>query len=229
MKQAMPAPRVSNLKAIWTGTASKRLHLQYFAGVLAIYIAGTIISAAMYPGGFSFTTVYTSYLGGTTQNPVGRYFYNIAELLTGVLLVPHFIFMYTRLVPACKALSFIACLFGIVGSLGFAAIGIYAQGVDYEGHRWTTILAFGGFGVSALLMLSAFIRKAALKHAWPKWWHVAMIYGPVFGTIGVVMLCGEFNVAPAIFTDQFNEWVYLFVVMAWIIEIPLITPADEKK
>jgi hypothetical protein len=218
----------SNLKSIWAGTASKRLYLEYFFAVLGIYIAGIVIAAALYPGGFSFFDVYTSYLGGVTQNPVGRYFYNNAELVTGILLVPHFTFMYKQLTPACKALSFLACLFGIVGSAGFAFIGIYAQGVNYEGHRWTTILAFGGFGVSAILMLLAFIRKAALKHAWPKWWHIVVIYGQVFVVIGIVVLGGELDVAPAIFTDEFNEWVYLFVVMGWIIEIPLITPRDTR-
>jgi hypothetical protein len=219
----------SNLKDIWTGTASKRLYLEYFFTVLGIYIAGIVIAAALYPGGFNVFDVYTSYLGGATQNPVGKYFYNNAELMAGILLVPHFIFMYKRLTPACKALSFMACLFGIVGSIGFAFIGIYAQGVSYEGHRWTTILAFGGFGVSAVLMLFAFIRKVALKHAWPKWWHIVAIYAQVFALIGIFLLGGELDLAPAIFTDAFNEWVYLFVAMGWIIEIPLITPGDAKK
>jgi hypothetical protein len=223
------ASLASDLKSIWTGTASKRLHLEYFFIVLGIYIAGIVIAAALYPGGFSFFGVYTSYLGGTTQNPVGKYFYNNAELVTGIMLIPHFIFIYKQLTPACKALSFLACLFGIVGSAGFAFIGIYAQGVSYDGHRWTTILAFGGFGVSAALMLLAFIRKSILKHAWPKWWHITIIYAQLFAVIGIGAAGGEFNIAPAIFTDAFNEWVYLFALMGWIIEIPLITVDQVKK
>ncbi len=219
----------SNLRTIWSGIASKRLYLEYFFIVLAMFTTGTVIAAMLYPGGFSLFTVYTSYLGGVENNPDGRWFYNTAELATGILLVPHFIFMYKRFTPACKALSFLACLFGIVGALGYASIGIYSQGTDAEAHKWTTYIAFGGFGLSAILMLFALIRKAALKHAWPKWWHIVVIYVQAFALIGIALLGEGLDLAPAIFTDKFNEWLYFFAVMGWIIEIPLITPGDAKK
>lgn len=219
--------------------APKRVYLRYFFAVLAIYAAGIVIGAALYPGGFSILTVYVSYLGGDPENPIGRYPYNATVLIAGILLIPHFIYLYRRLTPACKIISFLACLCGIVGAAGFASLGIFHQGFIYihDSHRWATDMAFGGLGGSAFFMLMAFIRKSWMTRSWPKWWHTFIVYAQILGIVGVALLFSETDlftglpIDPAFFQDKFWEWFYTFAVMGWLIEIGLIVPkeADPKR
>ena len=65
----------SYLKRVWTGTCSKGEYLLDYGVVFCIYLMGIIVAAAVYPGDFSLTGVYTSYLGGYPNNPDGYRFY----------------------------------------------------------------------------------------------------------------------------------------------------------
>jgi hypothetical protein len=220
---------LATFKAIWTGTTTKATYLKYFFTVFAIYVVGIILGASLYPGGFSMLTVYVSYLGGNEENPVGKYPYNASVFIAGVLLIPHFIYVYKRLTPACKALSFIACLCGIAGCIGFMSLSFLNQGVGRL-HIFSTDFTYGGFGASAVFILFASIRKAWLKHAWPKWWQIAVIYGQLIGLVGITLLFSESDVLsglaidPAFFEDKFWEWIYTFAVLGWIVETAIITP-----
>ena len=226
------------LKRIWTGTATKKEHLTYFFSAFGIYLLGIIIAASLYPGEFSMTTVYISYLGGYPNNPDGYMFYNICEIIAGVLFAAHFIFLYKRLVPALKIVAFVACVFGIIGSLGFASIGIYYQGSNALGHQITTWLAFGGFGGSALLLIPVLIRKMCLKHNWPSVGSFLAAYGVTIG-IGVLAVLLEnygdwfisLGLDPGYTSGKFTEWLYMFVVIAWLFGTAIIAkdPANVRE
>jgi hypothetical protein len=212
---------LASLKSIWNGKSSKNLYLKYFFIAIGIYIAGIIIGISLYPGGFDFMTVYVSYLGGDPDNSVaGRNFYNTSVIIAGIMLVPHFIFMYRRLTPACKVISYLSCLCGIVGALGFASIGIFYQGFNARMHQITTWIAYGGLGASAVFMLFAFIRKAVMTKTWPKWWHIVLVYAQAFLTIGLTFLLQPW------FGDHLSEWLYTFAFMFWLPESVLIVPKD---
>jgi len=226
-------PLVATLKAIWTGTETRSTYLKYFFTVLAIYTGGIIIGASFYPGGFSMLTVYISYLGGNEENPVGKYPYNASVFITGIVLIPDFIYLYKRLAPACKVISFLACACGIWGCAGFVSLSILNQGVG-EPHIFSTNFTYAGFGASAALMLFALIRKACLKHSWPKWWQIAVIYAQLIGLVGVALLFTETDVFsgmgidPAFFANKFWEWMYTFAIIGWLVEVALVTPKWTK-
>jgi len=231
--QEHPDSLLAALKNIWNGKADKNLYMKYFFCVLGIYVAGIIIGMALYPGGFNFMTVYVSYLGGSDENPVGKYPYNASVFISGILLVPHFIFMYRRLTPAVKVISYLSCLCGVVGAFGFASIGIFSQGakwlasigiiydsLDYRMHGITTWIAYGGLAASAIFMLVAFIRKAVMTRTWPKWWHIVLIYAQALVTIGLSFFLNPW------FGDHLSEWLYTFAFMFWLTEILLMIPKD---
>jgi hypothetical protein len=215
-----------DLRAIWRGTVSKQEHARYFAGAFSIYVVGAIIAAALYPGGFSFKDVYISYLGGSVVNPAGHLYYNVAELITGILLIPHFIFMYKSLRPRAQVFNFLAAIFGILGCLGFASLGIYFQGASPLGHQIATWIAFGGFGLSAFLMLLMFLRKRLAGDPWPRWRPFVLTYGQVFVILIVATLFTSYehlfaawDLDPGYFGDRFWEWFYMLIVVLWLIGI----------
>lgn len=226
---------IGYLKKIWTGTCSKKEYVWYFIVIFSIYVIGTIISAMVYPGGFSMTNVYISYLGGKEENPFGHQIYNAGEIITGFLLIPHFIYLYRQLLPANKVISFLSCLFGVIGFVGFATIGIWHQGVEGPGHSITTYLAFGGFGLSAFLMFFLLIQKLYLKHSWPKWWSFLLVYGLMLGLLFFTLILDNFpnpfinlGISEEYMGDRFLEWLYFFTVLIWIIGIVLITEEGDN-
>ncbi|HME53732.1 MAG TPA: hypothetical protein VKM55_16005 [Candidatus Lokiarchaeia archaeon] len=210
----------SALKEIWTGKASKSTHARYFLVALIIYIVGIVAGMALFPGGFDFMTVYVSYLGGDPNNPIGRFPYNATVLIAGILLIPHFIYLYRRLTPAVKILTFLSCLCGIVGAAGFASLAIFYQGLNADLHQISTDTAYYSLGASAIIMLFSFIRKAVMTRTWPKWWHIVLMYVQAIGMIGATFLLYPW------FGDHLSEWLYTAAFMLWLLETVIIVPAD---
>jgi hypothetical protein len=223
----------SLLGKIWTGNVTKKTYLKYFLIVMIIYFTGIIGAAAVYPGGFTLENVYVSYLGGTFNNPDGYIFYNTCVIITGFLLIPHFIYFYKHLQPHPKILNQLVCFFGIIGGLGFVVVGIYHQGTDADGHSIATLIAFAGYGASALFLLFDFIVKIIKKENWPKLKHIFFVYVPLLGLLTIILLFTEyeelftgFNIDERYFNDRFWEWFYLLVVVIWLWEIIIITPNE---
>ena len=165
----------TKLKSIWNGTIDKRTYGFYLLTIFIIYFFGIIFGAAVYAGGFSINNVYVSYLGSQQHDPTGYLVYNTTVLIAGILLIPHFIYLYKRLRPTFKAFNFLGCLVGIVGAIGFAGLSIFHQ--DLGGHILFTDLAYYPLGGSALFLLFVFCKKLSSKESWPKIWQIALIYG----------------------------------------------------
>lgn len=204
---------------------------------MALYFGvGVLVSALLYPEGFSMLTVYISYLGGKEENPTGYWVYNTCAFLTGILLIPQGIYTYRRLTPTMKVVSFIGCLAMIEGSIGFALIGIWYQGTPGEGHAITTWMAFGGFGIAAVFLLISLIGKRIQKYGWPKVWQLFLIYGQLFAILIVAEIFNNheylfdgLGLDPGFFKDKFWEWWYMFTVIFWLIGMAIITPESSKK
>src|SRR5271157_82562 len=223
----------AHLKDVWRGTASKKVYGIYILVPLAIYWAGVAISAAVYPGGFSMLTVYVSYLGGYPNNPNGYIIYNTLTFIAGILLAPHFFYLYRRLMPTLKVFSVLSGFFGIVGAFGLATLGFWYQGVPGPWHAVATYLAFGGLGAGLTFAFFVFLRKLWLRQPWPKWWQIAILYGIILAIVGVATLFTNatnllqgLNVNPAFLEDRFWEWFYLFAVLIGIIGVYLIAPSE---
>jgi len=219
------------LKRIWSGNCSKREYLIYLSILLLIYLIGIIISALKFPGGFSMTRVYISYLGGSDINPDGYIYYCIANFIVGFALIPHFIFLYKRLVPAMEFLSTFSCIWGVEGCIGFGLIGIFHQGILPKMHQITTYMAFGGFGICAFFCLFILIRKIILKHNWPSIKKFILLYGSMLSILIIALLFDSYEeffvnigVNPIYLNDKFLEWLYFFATLDWLIMIILIIP-----
>lgn len=222
---------IQRLKDIVTGKASDRLSACWFLVAMGTYLSGMAIAAALYDGGFSFSDVYVSYLGAPEHNPAGWWIYNACELVAGYMLVFAFVYTYRKIRGTMKILAFIGCLFAMIGAAGFGTIGIYYQGADPDGHRITTILAFGGLGIAALLLLPVFVRMVAKRVPGARWWLLVLAYGQLLAGIGIAV---GYDAA---LNDKESEWIYTIVALAWIgcafafaaLARPAVPPATSMK
>ncbi|HME51994.1 MAG TPA: hypothetical protein VKM55_07240 [Candidatus Lokiarchaeia archaeon] len=229
------------LRAIWTGTASKAIMGMYLAISFGIYFAGMLIAAALYPGGYSMFTVYVSFLGGPGENTTGYLVYDICQFITGVLLVPFFFYLYRRFQPDLKVANIISACFGILGCAGFSSISINVQGSHPSwAHGASTWVAFGGLGFCFIFALLVMIRRIALRRQRPRWWHLVVVFGEIFGILGVMQLFtgspelfASWHLDPGFFkADFFWEYIEVFMAIGAVILFWAITESirqGEKK
>lgn len=220
-----------NLKEIWRGEAEKSVFMKYFFVVFSIYLFAAIYAMLVYPGEFSFTGVYTSYLGGNEKNPPGYMVYNASELIVGSLLIPNFIYFYKNLREFGKLFVFITCLFGIIGCIGFASLGIFYEGFISIGHAIATALAFGGFGISCFFFLLLYLGRLFTKKEYPTIKGFLALYGGTFFILFIALFLTiwksettTWGIPPEYYKDQFTEWIFLLVVVYWLIMHVIIAP-----
>jgi hypothetical protein len=211
---------------IWRGRCSKVEITVYFALVMGIYIIGIIISALVYPGGFSFLTVYTSYLGSNDENPIGYLWYNSCMFVTGLLLIPIFFYIYHKLSPRLKVINVIEAFFGVIGCLSFASLGIFHQGSDPLGHKIATDATFLAFIVCGIFLLILYLWKRWHMDSWPKWSKIVIVYGQIiFVGIAIVLLdyypevFSNWYLDPRIHDGKLSEWIAVFCALLWLYEV----------
>ncbi|GAB4307301.1 MAG: hypothetical protein Kow0069_04730 [Promethearchaeota archaeon] len=226
------------VKGAWTGRASPRDHALYVAGVLVVYFAGVVVSASVYPGGFSPLRVYVSYLGGSEENPAGHVVYNACTLVAGVLLFPHFgVLIPRRMAFARRPLRCLTGAFGSLGTLGFASLGVFYQGTPEALHGAATYLAFGGFGAALFIALLAVLADALSGN--PRVVRVrvaAVVYGLALAILAGALLLDQFGEAllsglvdPAFYGNRFMEWWYFSATLVGVCGLPSVLPAARPQ
>ncbi|MFX1260686.1 MAG: hypothetical protein ACFFAZ_01235 [Promethearchaeota archaeon] len=99
------------------------------AFVIALYIAFTLVSWALYPESYGPSTHYLSRLGNFNYSPFGAYFYNIGCILTGVALFPFYIGFYqwytNRLYQ--KIPLMVGQIIGLTSAVALIMIGVFSE------------------------------------------------------------------------------------------------------
>jgi len=222
---------VRTLGCIVRGTAPKKHHLNAMLLLSIIYFIGIVISISFYPNqAYSPLSNYISDMGSIAYNPVAWWVFNLTEVFLGILMIPHFLYLYRRLLPTARLLTRLALISGIAGCIGFSWIGIIPEDFQLP-HSVGAILAFAGFTTSALFTMLVFIRKIWLKSRWPSPRDFWILYGPLCVTLPLVFIMP--NLAPLVsslpldlrwFTIPIWEWTFMVSLMYWIISVAIITP-----
>lgn len=127
-------------------------------GILAfiVFTVLTVISLALYPGHYSIAFNWLSNLGNVYFNPAGAVFFNMACIITGIILIP-FIIQYYRWDTGKihdRILLGLAIIFGI-----FAAVSLIFVGVFPETHIYFHVMAatgvFEALFIAIILMIAA--------------------------------------------------------------------------
>ena len=115
---------------LFTGRATKRDQLVLFAVTLA-YISIRRFHCPVFLPGWVFNAAQLRQrprLAG--DQPQTYWVFDTAVIVTGLLLIPLFLWLHKRLVPTTVLLSRIATFFSIVGCIGFSLVGVFRK--DFE-------------------------------------------------------------------------------------------------
>ncbi len=217
-----------------SGRAPKKLQGIYFLCVTAFLLTMFLIAQAFYPGGYTPLNNFISNQGGIANNPRGHVFFILGAGISGILLIPHVLYIYRHLAPTAKLLSQIAALCGIIGAIGFSLVGWIPE--DFaEPHDAMATVAFSGFGASAFFSFLVSIRKLWLKEEWPSLKSFVFTYSititmAVLAALVPTMgyLADLWNIDPRWFSWPPWQWASFFNVLIWFINVYLSTPCASS-
>ena len=140
-----------NFILILKGKAEKKLHFKYFLSVLLFFGICLMFSQLLFPGGYSILKYHISAQGDTYLNPLGCWFFIFGTSSTAILLIPHFFYMYRRIMPTLGLITNLMTLSAFIGCIGLFFVGIIPrniEGIDWL-HDFGADMAFTGLGLSA--------------------------------------------------------------------------------
>ncbi len=225
------AELVQSLEKIVTGTARKRTQLYATTFLATIYMTMISISMSLFPPpGYSLLNNVISDMGGIAANPAGWWVFDLTEIALGIMIVPHFLYIYRKLVPSSKWISFLALITGIIGCVGFCCVGLIP--IDVQPYHDTSAgIAFGGFTLAILIIMFLLIWKVAHNEEWPSKKQFFLLYAPLFVTFPFVLVMPNIPhmaIAWAVDLRWFSwppwQWTFMFSIMYWMIVSALILP-----
>ncbi len=156
-------------KDLFSGNLDKRRHGIFLFGLLVFSLICHIWAIAVSPEPFSFRETWISTLGHPLHNPLGYVVYNIWFVSTGLLLIPHFLYLFRRLGEGLKGLQKFILFLWILGTVSFGAIGIVHDMIQPL-HDSIAAVAFVGlslaFNLQLLLIIYQRVKGRTLRYFW---------------------------------------------------------------
>jgi len=176
-----------------------------------------------------------SSLGIKSENPNGYIFFRIAFILSGLLFIPYFIYIYRIFHPTAYHTSRAALIISIISCICIIGVGIFPEDNPIP-HYTNAAIAFIGFTTVFSCYLYIFIKKLNKKDSWPKIWQIVilyvMFYGALLGFLFVLILFGlyfYYRIFIISFSLPLWEWILVIGIYSWIIGCFLIIPNNVEK
>ena len=191
---------------------------------------------SLFPGNYTPYEHHISDQGGILNNPEGHRIFNLGVILTGILLIPYFLWLHRRLLPTTPPLSRLATLFSIIGCIGFCFVGIFPQDIK-KTHDFAADIAFGGLGLGIFFTMFILARKTHLKGPWPNKFGFLAIYSLIFLIGGLAIYFQNYwdpgsipVLDPRLSNDEPWQWTFFTLILCWIWVIYLVctNEIDEK-
>ncbi|MFX0171989.1 MAG: hypothetical protein ACFE9L_08720 [Candidatus Hodarchaeota archaeon] len=122
------------------------------------YLVLTFIAAFLYPGGYDYFQYNFSALGRVNAingepNPVSSFLFLVACMITGILLIPFWIIIYSlfRKTLIEKILALIGSVSGILSAPLLIGLAVYPSDTQSLGHGFFARYFFLAFAVAILL------------------------------------------------------------------------------
>lgn len=213
---------VSNqLKNLLSGRIKKRNLGLYLICLLILFFSSLLIAELLFPGGYSARHYFISDHGSPHLNPYGAFFFIIGVGITGILLIPYFIFIFRQTWHTMKIPSIIALIGGITGSIGLSIVGFFPKGgsVNYI-HDLGTDFAWYGFLLTMLTTSGILCIGILKRNGWPNVFGFILLEGLVFiSGIHVFLLD----------IPTFRQWTAFATVFLWLVGIYFILPSEVRK
>ncbi|MFX0103101.1 MAG: DUF998 domain-containing protein, partial [Candidatus Hodarchaeota archaeon] len=118
---------------------------------VAIFFTFLLTAVALIPPPYVWMYESISTLGVTGENPQGWFFFTLAFLSLGVLLIPYFISLFKILKDKVKVVTVLMLIFGFISCAAMFVISIFQEIEEYRDlHHTAAIIALGGLFASAI-------------------------------------------------------------------------------
>ena len=179
-----------------------RWPLSSIAGLLVIvfYVVFMLISAAIFPTSWT-PFPYLSDFGSSSLNPHGAVFYNLACILTGIMLFPFYIGLYkwyTKL-QWRNILIMITQIIGVASGFSLIMIGVFNEDYMSAHVMWSDIFFFLN------LLVLIFANVSLITH--PSFIKPIAIYGFIVAAINFALVF--------ITGSSIVEWFTVFTALAY--------------
>jgi hypothetical membrane protein len=225
-------------RRVLTGKFSKKEHIIYVFAIFVFFVLCLIISQALFPGDFNIINNKISEQGNPILNPTGHWFFNIGALITGLLIVPSFLYLYRRIsiLPGSqifRKFTKMSIGFSVIGSIGLAFVGIFP-----EIYGWFHIIAadvtFGGLCGGAFIIFFMIVIKKSFRNRLKSKWHLLIGFILLYGQLilvwifsGVLMFIkgtwwAFFDYAHFLLGHPLLEWAQFISIIIWMLGLPLL-------
>ena len=222
------------LVLVLLGKSSKKKQGYLFFPIILISTILIIISAIKYGNDELMLRESVSSLGIKSENPNGYILFRIAFILTGIFLIPYFIYLYRFFHPTAYHTSRAALVISIISSICIIGVGIFPEDNPIP-HYSNAIVAFIGFTTVFSCYLYIFIKKRIDKDSCPKIWQIIVLYlgfyGALIGFLFVFFLFWLYYYHRIIFVNfslPLWEWIFVIGIVYWIIGSFIIIPSNKK-
>lgn len=226
---------MNEIKEWFLGKQEKNVYRKGILGILALFLGSIFLSILFYPRNFSFLSTQVSSLGGFRPESPGYYLFTFGLIFTGILLIPHGLFLYQCLKDDLGILGYISVVLLFFASIGISLVGIFPTDLSYAAHLIAAIMAFGGIGLGMLFMLFPLIKMARNRMDWPSYKLIIILSLPLLITmvitgiivgipVGMQLLNGLEIDEPEIWA--LCEWFLVFTSVFWF--FGLILTCDSE-
>jgi hypothetical protein len=217
---------------------SRKEHAIYLAATVAFYSACQIIALFFFPDNYSIVDNKISEQGNPILNPLGHWFFNIGSVLTGILAIPHFLYIYRKLsiFPGNyfnNLLNQIAAGFSLTGAIGLSFVGFFPEVYGLI-HIYISSVTFGGLCAGAFVIFAIMLIRKAIRERLKSKWHLLLAFMVLSGQLilvwsisGILFLIDEvvwytWNWGAWLLAHPVWEWTQFLSIMMWVIGLPIL-------
>jgi hypothetical membrane protein len=193
-----------------------------------------IIAWSVYPVPYSLHYNDISDLGGLVNNPEGHFWYNLAAIVCGFMLLPHMHFLYHRLreiAPQHPKFERYGYGAGMASISFFIMHAVIQQDYGFI-HRFFAYFCFITIIIASIadfLALQDFVQlPQKQKKKFLLYICTLLLNGAFFGMLIALIIASIMGQSTA---DVYSpwEWANLFAVMIWLISMTLILETTQSK
>ncbi len=217
------------------GLASKKVHGIYLFIVILILTLSCIIAQILYPVTYSMLDYHVSAQGGINANPQGHIYWNIGMIITGILLIPHMLYLHRSFSSTSPKISIISCIISIIACLSISLIGIFPGdlGLPHLIVGCTTFFGFIiAFNLDGIILIE---RKQKFPNQWPQTWNYLLFYFFLNCSFIGALIIPEISLNldklpfdPRWLSFPIWEWTLFISVFIWMIGFFLLMPEPLK-
>jgi hypothetical protein len=168
--------------------------------------------------------------GNSVTNPRGYLFFDIGTAITGIMLIPYILYIARSLSPNYVIDQWLMKFAGTMGCIGFTMVGIIRENFQPY-HDGCTGIAFGGYGLFAILIFGTLFFRISRRKPWPKPQYLLIFLPNVLLLIGVILyglgMINQIQNLPTFWYKQpIWEWSALVNVTLFLICLFLIIPKN---